>query len=346
MSHFALWTLPHKPHPHSSVIHHLVLIGICLFFFFLIQTYLLVVIAIQNDDLGLFPGSTTILMEKLTYSILNPQIGDVTVFELNPGESRFGVVTKTYYQDGRMIAEIQTGPQSYSTVDTSHLIGKMYYPKPHLPQVKGVVSLMESPTPVSKVEGVPTKISSPTPANSHHLYHVTVRPKTGVTKPTEPLPRHLLTALTGSDGYDPGLQRIVYDTSLGSPYDSSGLGIYNFDYFIVTKNPINTVGQTKDMSLSSIAINPADPSLLPFILNSSFCQVNADCQLRQSLCTKSAYNKYESFKTAWACRGTDDGQGNLYPRTSDACTLDFDYTAAVCQANRCQAQEKREFCID
>ncbi len=85
------------------------------------------------------------------------------------------------------------------------------------------------------------------------------------------------------------IQALAID-SLGATPSST----FNGRYVAVIDSLINTTRVYESPS-AIVSLQTAPSSLLPYVLNKTFCVSNSDCLRRESACIEGAYNRYEPF---------------------------------------------------
>jgi hypothetical protein len=126
--------------------------------------------------------------------------------------------------------------------------------------------------------------------------------------------------------------------------------IFNREYFILTDSKFGEVDTTKKYKTRelSLEITKADPTILPFIKDPSYCNLDTDCSVGENVCSYGSYNKYRELVDLGGCENV------LYPQEDEKqlSTLcdpkseypEIKYNDSKCISNKCVAQNRQVIC--
>lgn len=141
---------------------------------------------------------------------------------------------------------------------------------------------------------------------------------------------------------------IVYDSTQKSPYKDNNM--FNHDYLILLEpgaGVLSTQKMYKNTEFSATA-SMADPKLLPFIQDSSYCEADTDCSVGNNFCSYASFNKFRIYIDVWGCEMANYPQENEKELLTmcDATKQhpEIKYSGSKCINNKCIAQNREVIC--
>jgi len=156
------------------------------------------------------------------------------------------------------------------------------------------------------------------------------------------------------DSFKDSISLIAYDSidgSLGlSIYFKEG-NIFNRVYYIVLKPGVKSIDTEKTYNKDGVVgiISKADPKLLPFIKDQSYCEENVDCTVGRNFCSYGSHNKFRVYiADIYGCEAPQYTQEDAY-ELEDLCDPDKErpkvrYNGSLCINNKCVAQNRTFSC--
>ncbi len=190
-----------------------------------------------------------------------------------------------------------------------------------------VISVTQSPPPASQVLGVIDESSSPVipPTNPPPSPTPVVSTPTPSQNQGSLINRIKLSSLPAAANLDKSvfladliidalklpldvgkpfpISRLVYDTSLYPQPNEAYLDPFNHEYFLVLANKMNLPTEAQSGYLN-LSLEPVPETLMPYLMDSTYCQSDADCYLRTSQCQENAFNLYDVYLEGAVCRSS------------------------------------------
>jgi len=142
---------------------------------------------------------------------------------------------------------------------------------------------------------------------------------------------------------------ISYDSTQKSPYGNDNYK-FNREYFILLEPGTDTLDTEKIYKTKELTamVSKAEPKLLPYIQNTNYCEVDADCSVSYNFCSYGSYNKFRSYSDIWGCASINypqEDEKKLWAMC-DATKQDpaVKYTGSKCISNKCIAQNREVVC--
>jgi hypothetical protein len=136
------------------------------------------------------------------------------------------------------------------------------------------------------------------------------------------------------------IKKILYDTTKVASAGALQAFPFNHHYYIVLSGPF-IVSESASSAYVSVKTKPISPNMLPYFTDSTFCQKDTDCVVRDSLCQQNAFNRYEVFMDNYSCKP-------LVPPVDEqpiyselyGCYLGVKASSPTCNQNHCQLREE------
>lgn len=116
----------------------------------------------------------------------------------------------------------------------------------------------------------------------------------------------------------------------------------NNEYYLATDLSIK-VGETSADGVN-IRVKELSSSLVPYLLDAKYCQVDRDCGVRSNFCEIGAFNAYHRYHDVWGCGAPDyegfEGENNPEVQASEGkicANYDVQYSGVKCVSNSCVA---------
>jgi len=158
-----------------------------------------------------------------------------------------------------------------------------------------------------------------------------------------------------SNSFEDFISLIAYqvDSQQPSPYGGGNRNRFNQEYFLLLKPSAGVIDTIKTYQMFGLTatVSEADPKLLPFINDATYCEVDSDCSLEGNFCNYGAYNNFRAyFGWGWGCEGTNypqEGQEKLWAGCdANLKHPEVTYSGVKCIANKCVAQNPVITCED
>lgn len=213
--------------------------------------------------------------------------------------------------------------------------------------VTEIATISSQPEDIDRVE--PTAAPTRVVQKPEFFYRIDIAPIAPGSEPTEEeyryLGEYLLDRLNLSDevSYANETFSIHYDVREGNPTDN-GASKFDHTYFVATVVEIEAP-QTLQDEYTTIQITPLDADMSLY-LASNYCQVDADCSIRNSVCSYGAYNHYQGYLEVFGCGPATDDTGYRFGEFDEAlgCVTDVTYAGATCVQNQCQGVDRQVIC--
>ncbi len=154
---------------------------------------------------------------------------------------------------------------------------------------------------------------------------------------TEYLPKLLDISLSSEQQSDNFI--LSTDTKNSSTVHKNKL---NNEYYLATDLSIK-VGETSADGVN-IRVKELSSSLVPYLLDAKYCQVDRDCGVRSNFCEIGAFNAYHRYYDVWGCEAPnyegfeDENNPEVQASEGKICAnYDVQYSGVKCVSNSCVA---------
>lgn len=219
------------------------------------------------------------------------------------------------------------------------------------------------PTQIKMLESL--LINAPTSTSNNktqNFYKIKLSLNSGITKPkpfafdsaygASSLGNYLIDVLqlgkpSATDSFNKIISFIAYDSTQKFP---DGGNKFSHEYWILLKPGSETLDVKKIYKTNELTaiVSLADQKILPFVSNSSYCEIDSDCAVGGNDCSSGAYNKFRMFYDIVGCAGLTYPQENM-TEINALCDTGkqyptVQYTGAKCISNKCIAQNRKVAC--